>query len=55
MSDDPNENLTDVVQNLPDMAAHDDPADHGTVVSSDGTVVTLGEEGASNTSFPHTD
>ncbi len=40
--------LTDVVQNLPAMASGNENKPAGTVVTSDGTRVTLGEQGHRN-------
>jgi hypothetical protein len=51
MNNDTKDALTDVVENLPDMASDGGNKPEGTVVSSDGTRVTLGEEGGSNTAF----
>ena len=45
------DNLTDVAQNLPAMSSGNEGKPAGTVVSNDGTRVTLGEQGRSNTSF----
>lgn len=41
-------NISDVVQNLPAMASDNDSKPAGTVVSSNGQRVTLGEQGHSN-------
>jgi hypothetical protein len=50
MGNDNKDALTDVVQNLPDMASGNNDKPAGTVVSSNGERVTLGEEGRSNAS-----
>ena len=51
MGNDNKDALTDVVQNLPDMASGNNDKPAGTVVSNDGERVTLGEEGRNNTSL----
>ena len=44
--------LTDVAQNLPAMAGGNNDTQAGTVVSGDGTRVTLGQEAGRPTPFP---
>jgi hypothetical protein len=54
MGNDTNDPVSDVVENLPDMASGNENKPAGTVVSADGERVTLGEEPSHNTNFSST-
>ncbi len=54
MENEPNDPVSDVVQNLPDMASGDENKPAGTVVSADGERVTLGEDAPNNTAYQST-